>query len=269
MSCRTWRGRWRAILADVDDAAAVWAGRQEGRGIPAQVLAKAAANPWHHEVSRFAAPSEPVDTPSRSAALDLLGESGTVLDVGCGGGAASFALVGPAVHLTGVDQQQDMLDAFAAEARARGVPHRTVLGGWPGAAASAGTADVVVCHHVLHNVVDLVPFVQVLTAAARRGVVVEMMARHPMAWLDPLWLRFHDLQRPPSATTDDAVAVLREIGIRPAVQRWERADGPGRSDAAEVTRRLCLPPEAEPEVAEALEGLERSRLAATLSWSVA
>jgi SAM-dependent methyltransferase len=253
----------------VDDAAAVWRQRQEGRGIPAEILAKAAANPWHHDVGLFAAPPEPADSPSRRAALALLPDDGTVLDVGCGGGRAAFALAVRAGHVTAVDQQQDMLDAFAADARTRGVPHRTVLGRWPDVAADAGTADVVTCHHVLHNVVDLVPFVRALTAAARHGVVVEMMAEHPMAWLDPLWLRFHGLRRPPSATTEDAVAVLRDLGVDPVVQRWEREGAPGPRDAAWVARRLCLPPAAVPEVADALEGLERPGLAATLSWAAA
>jgi SAM-dependent methyltransferase len=248
-------------------AAARWTALQEGRGIPPEILARATANPWHHEVTLFAAPPEPLDTPSRRAAQALLPDGGTVLDVGCGGGAASFALAERAGHLTGADQQQDMLDAFAAEARARGVPHRTVLGRWPEAAARAGTADVVVCHHVLHNVVDLVPFLEALTAAAHRGVVVEMMGEHPMAWLDPLWARFHGLHRPPPATTDDAVAVLREVGVQPDVQRWERTLPP-RQDPAWVARRLCLPETAVPEVAAALDDLPRPRLAATLSWSV-
>jgi SAM-dependent methyltransferase len=249
-------------------AATRWAELQEGRGIPPEILARATTDPWHHEVAFFAPPVEPIDTPSRRAAGALLPDGGSVLDVGCGGGAASFALAGRAGHLTGADQQQDMLDAFAAEARARGVPHRTVLGRWPDAAPAAGTADVVVCHHVLHNVVDLVPFLEALTAAAHRGVVVEMMGQHPMAWLDPLWVRFHDLHRPDPAATDDAVAVLREIGIDPVVQRWER-DLPPRQDPAWVTRRLCLPESAVPEVAEELERLDRSRQAATLSWTVA
>ena len=249
-------------------AATRWAELQEGRGIPPEILARAPANPWHHEVTFFAPPAEPLETPSRRAAQALLPDGGSVLDVGCGGGAASFALAGRAGHLTGADQQQDMLDAFAAEARARGVPHRTVLGRWPGAAPAAGTADVVVCHHVLHNVVDLVPFLEALTAAAHRGVVVEMMGQHPMAWLDPLWVRFHDLHRPEPATTDDAVAVLHEIGIDPVVQRWER-DLPPRQDPVWVARRLCLPESAVPEVAEELERLDRSRQAATLSWTVA
>jgi SAM-dependent methyltransferase len=249
-------------------AAARWAELQEGRGIPPEILARAPADPWHHEVTFFTPPPEPVDTPSRRAAQALLPDRGTVLDVGCGGGAASFALADRAGHLTGVDQQQDMLDAFAAEATARGLPHRTVLGRWPEAAPPAGTADVVVCHHVLHNVVDLVPFLDALTAAAHRGVVVEMMAQHPMAWLDPLWARFHDLHRPVPATTDNAVGVLREIGIEPVVARWERAVPP-RQDPAWVTRRLCLPESAVPEVAEALDRLDRPRQAATLSWTVA
>jgi SAM-dependent methyltransferase len=249
----------------IGTAAAVWAERQEGRGIPPEILALAATNPWHHEVSHFAVPPQPVDTPSRRAALALLGDGGTVLDVGCGGGAAAFALVERATHVTGADQQQDMLDAFAAEATARGVPHRTVLGRWPDAAADAGTADVVVSHHVLHNVVDLPPFLRALTSAAGRGVVVEMMAQHPMAWLDPLWEQFHGLHRPPSATTDDAAAVLGELGIDPAVERWERVSPP-RQDPVWVTQRLCLPAEKIPEVDAALDRLVRPRLAATLSW---
>jgi SAM-dependent methyltransferase len=253
------------ILGRVGEAAAVWAERQEGRGIPAGILAKAETNPWHHDVGQFAAPPQPDDTPSRQAALDLLGAGGTVLDVGCGGGAAAFALAERATHVTGADQQQDMLDAFDAEAGRRGVPHRTVLGRWPEAATDAGTADVVVSHHVLHNVVDLPPFLLALTAAAGRGVVVEMMAQHPMAWLDPLWERFHGLHRPPPATTDNAVAVLRELGIEPAVQRWERVSPP-RQDPVWVTRRLCLPETSVPEVDAALDALVRPRLVATLSW---
>jgi SAM-dependent methyltransferase len=251
----------------VGDAAALWAERQEGRGIPAEILAKAETNPWQHAVGHFTPPEQPVDTPSRAAGLALLGDGGTVLDVGCGAGAAAFALAEKATQVTGADQQQDMLDAFAAAADARGMAYRTVLGRWPDVAAEAGTADVVVSHHVLHNVVDLPPFLLALTAAAHRGVVVEMMAQHPMAWLDPLWERFHDLHRPPSATTDDALAVLRELGIEPTVETWERIDPP-RQDPVWVTQRLCLPAGAVPEVEAALAGLVRPRLAATLSWQV-
>jgi SAM-dependent methyltransferase len=246
-------------------AAARWAELQSGRGIPPEILARVDWNPWHHDPGWFAPPPVPVDTPSRAAGLALLAESGSVLDVGCGGGDAAFALAIGATGLVGVDRQRDMLDVFTATARERGVTARAVLGAWPAVAAEAGAADVVVSHHVLHNVVDLPPFLQALTTAARRGVVVEMLAQHPMAWLDPLWERFHGLARPAPATADDAVAVLRELGVDADVQLWERASPP-RQDAVWVTRRLCLPPERVPEVAAALDDLSRPRTAATLTW---
>jgi SAM-dependent methyltransferase len=247
-------------------AARRWAELQSGRGIPPEILARAEHDPWHHDVTYFAAPSVPVDTPSRAAALALLGPAGTVIDVGCGGGDAAFTLVGAATHVTGVDRQQDMLDVFAADACSRGVPFRTVLGSWPDVAAEVGAADVVVSHHVLHNVVDLPPFLRALTAAARRGVVVEMLGQHPMAWLDPLWERFHGLDRPPPATTEDAVAVLHELGTHPTVTTWKRTTPP-RQDAVWVTRRLCLPSSRVAEVDAALDALARPRTAATLTWT--
>jgi SAM-dependent methyltransferase len=246
-------------------AAARWAELQSGRGIPAEILARAESDPWGFPAADFVAPAVPEHTPSRQAAVALLSSGGSVLDVGCGGGAAAFALVPPADRVTGVDRQQDMLDGFAATAAARGLAHRTVLGRWPEVAAAAGRADAVVCHHVLHNVVELPPFLLALSTAAGRGVVVEMLAQHPMAWLDPLWERFHGLRRPPSATADDAIAVLRELGIEPAVTRWDRATRP-RQDPEWVTRRLCLPAARTPEVAAALNGLVRPRAAATLAW---
>ncbi len=247
------------------EAARTWAELQRGRGVPPEILALAPADPWHHDPARFVAPDEPGDTPSRRAALDLLGAGGSVLDVGCGGGEAAFALVGHMTGVVGVDRQADMLAVFAGTARARGVPFRTVEGRWPDAAAAAGPADVVVSHHVLHNVVDLPPFLLALTAAARRGVVVEMLGQHPMAWLDPLWERFHGLRRPRPATTDDALAVLAELGVAPAVTRWERRTPP-RQDPVWVARRLCLPADRVPEVDAALDELVRPRIAATLTW---
>jgi SAM-dependent methyltransferase len=247
-------------------AAQRWAELQEGRAVPPEILAQAPASPWVHDPQDFTAPDVPYDSPSRDAGLAFLGDAGSVLDVGCGGGDAAFALVGPLTEAIGADQQQDMLDVFAAGALARGVALRTVLGRWPDVAPDAGHADVVTCHHVLHNVVDLPPFVAALTAAARRGVVVEMLTEHPMAWLDPLWVRFHGLHRPPPATTKDAVAVLRELGVEPEVTCWDRARRTPH-DPAWVARRLCLPDTLVDEVAAALAEIPpRTRTATTLVW---
>lgn len=261
------------------DAAAVWAERQAARGIPERILRHAPADPWTHDAADFTPPRTPHDTPSRAAARALAETAAartcagaSVLDVGCGGGDAALAVAwpdpSPVARVVGVDRQADMLTVFASAAAGRGLPHATVHGSWPDVAEQAGRHDVVVCHHVLHNVVDLPPFLAALTAAARPGggVVVEMLPEHPLAWLDPLWERFHGLRRPASATDADAVAVLAGMGIVPRTTRRRR---PRRRphDPARVTRRLCLPASRTAEVADALTGLPARREdAVTLAW---
>jgi hypothetical protein len=138
-----------------------------------------------------------------------------------------------------------------ADAYARCVP-----GQWPQVAGDVPAADVVTCHHVLYNVPDLAPFVTALTAHARRLVVVELTARHPLGALNELWLRFHGLTRPQSPTATDLLDILAAMDLRPACQRWQRpgsADFGSAAELADVTRRrLCLPPERTAEVAAAL-----------------
>src|SRR5206468_6423209 len=141
-------------------------------------------------VELFRAGAEHSDTPSRDVALEALPPGGAVLDVGCGGGAASFALVPPAGRVIGVDSTPEMLTEYAAEAGRRGVDHEEIAGGWPDVAARAGVADLVVCQHVFYNVSDLPPFVGALTKAARSRVVVELTATHPRTASAALWRHF-------------------------------------------------------------------------------
>jgi hypothetical protein len=150
-----------------------------------------------------------------------------------------------------------MLAAFTETAARLGRRTRTVLGTWPDVRSRTPDADVVVCGHVLYNVRDLTPFVRALTEHARRRVVVEITGSHPLSWMSDLWLRFHALARPERPTADDAEAVLRELGLEP--ERDDHLDagrGSGfdrRVDAiALVRRRLCLTPDRDPEVADAL-----------------
>jgi SAM-dependent methyltransferase len=251
-------------------AAVRWRELLTARAIPAQIRAAAPQDPTRHDPARFVPPPIPEDTPSRRAALQLLGAGGTVLDVGCGAGAAGLALLPQVSHLTGLDHAEDMVRAFEQVCTERDVPHRSVLGQWPDAAPQAGVTDVVVSHHVGYNTVELGPFVVALGTAARRGVVVELHAVHPGAWLDPLWLQFHGLNRPAPATIDDALAVVAEVGMHPQVQRWSRPAQP-RHPEAELDfslRRLCLPAQRRDEVAEAVARLgPRHRDLVTISWS--
>ncbi|MFC4003478.1 class I SAM-dependent methyltransferase [Prauserella oleivorans] len=239
-----------------------WQAQLEAWRIPESILATAEDSPWvlprHLFTRRADMLAGHPEGASFPAAWQALEKPGSVLDVGAGAGAASLPLAARCTTITAVDHDATLLAGFRARARELRVTARTVEGTWPEAAAEAGPADVVVCHHVLYNVPDPAPFVRALTVAARRLVVVELAARHPLTALADLWRHFHGLDRPDGPAAEDALAVLGELGITPAVRRWrrERSASAGHPDFAalvEVTRRrLCLPRERAGEVAEAL-----------------
>jgi SAM-dependent methyltransferase len=237
----------------MNDAAHRWADDLAAWAIPKEILAAAPESPWGLPVDLFR-PSEPdVQSVSRIRALEALGDGGTVLDVGCGAGAASFALAPIATRVVGVDEDERMLAAFAEESI---VDHDQVVGRWPDVAANVEPADVVVCHHVLYNVPDVAPFVEALTTHARRRVVVEVFDEHPLAWMNPLWRELHALDRPDRPHAADALAVIRELEPGAVMERW---DGPARAcgsiDApmfAFLRRRLCLTPDRDDELRVAL-----------------
>jgi SAM-dependent methyltransferase len=234
--------RWRAELA--------------GWAIPDDILAQAPEPPWGFPVELFRAEPDPGESPSRRKAVEVLGQGASVLDVGCGGGTAAMALVPPAELVTGVDSTPAMLTAFAEAAEAKGVAHAEHEGAWADVAPAVPVADVVVCHHVLYNVAELPPFVDALAQHARRRVVVELTAQHPLLRLAPLWRHFHGVDRPDGPDAMLAVAVLREHGIEPVVERWTRPrDVPREVYVRLNRRRLCLPESAEPQV-DALMGAE-------------
>jgi SAM-dependent methyltransferase len=249
-----------------------WREQLDGWAIPEEILAAAPESPWQFPVGLFRsrarrAGSRPA-TPSNLEAARHLPAGGTVLDVGAGGGAASLPLAGTAGRLVGVDESPGMVASFLAAAEQAGVPAEGVQGSWPEVAGRVGPADVVVCHHVLYNVADLAPFVDALTGHARRRVVAELTERHPLVGLGPLWRRFHQLDRPSGPGADDAVAALAALGLEVTRQDWETEDRLGFDDFDELVaftrRRLCLPADRDPEVAEAL--LEAGTLLVNGVW---
>ncbi len=238
--------RWRADLA-------AWA-------IPEHITSAVTESPWVLPREVFArradrqrhAPSGP----SYEREWEALAPPGSVLDVGSGAGAACLPLAARCTGLTAVDADPGMLALLSERAQAAGLGTQVVLGRWPDVAAQAPPADLVTCHHVLYNAPDLGPFLDVLTGHARRRVVVEISAAHPLVQLNPLWLHFHGLTRPEGPTAADVIAILSAMGLRARHTEWNRpgeADYPTVRELVEVTRRrLCLPAERAHEVEAAL-----------------
>jgi len=245
--------KWRADLA-------AWA-------IPEDITAAVPDSPWVLPRQVFARRAdrlmrEPAG-PSYDQAREALDPAGAVLDIGSGAGAACLPLAPYVTTVTAVDTDQAMLTLLAERAAAAGLDLHTVCGRWPDVAAQVAPADVVTCHHVTYNVSDLGPFLAALTSHARRRVVVELTAAHPLTSLNPLWLRFHGLRRPDGPTAADLLAILSEAGVRARHTEWNRpaeADYAGFAELVEVTRRrLCLPADRASEVEGALLNLGSQR----------
>lgn len=238
--------RWRADLAS-------WA-------IPGHIMAAADESPWVLPQQVFARRADRVAAAPAGASYErewaALEPPGSVLDVGSGAGAACLPLIPRSTELTAVDVEAGMLTALASRSAVLGLPARCVPGNWPEVAASIAPADLVTCHNVLYNVPELAPFVAALTVHARRLVVAEVTAEHPLVTLNPLWLKFHGLRRPVSPTADDLIEILTAMGLQPACQRWSRPGGPDYASFDELVdvtrRRLCLPGDRSAVVADAL-----------------
>ncbi len=204
-------------------AAARWARDLEAWAIPPEILAQASSSPWEFPpgiLERRADRARALETPSTTAARQQLPEGGSVLDVGCGAGAASLPLAERASLLAGIDTDARSLQEFRARAEAAGASVVTLEGRWPDVADRAPTVDVAVCNHVAYNVPDLGSFVRHLTRKTRSRVVLELTTVHPRAHLNQLWLHFHGLPRPSRPTVDDAEAVLREAGLQVHRKDW-------------------------------------------------
>ena len=239
-----------------------WRQELESWAIPPEIVAAAPESPYGFPAELFRTRGERTDdvadpSPTTERALEGLPEAGRVLDVGCGGGASSLPLAGRAGVLVGVDAQEDMLAGFLANARAAGVEAEAVHGRWPDVADRVRQVDVAVVGHVLYNVADLEPFARSLATVARRRVVYELTERHPLHWMNDLWLRFHDLERPDGPTATDALEAVAELGDDARMGLWSAPPRRGgferRVDAvALIRRRLCLDPSRDDELIDAL-----------------
>lgn len=248
---------WRAQLG-------LWA-------IPQEILDQAPEDPWIHPPALFQIPDVIIDSPSHARAREVLYEGAAVLDIGCGGGIAAFALVPPATRVIGVDHQDEMLEMFSVNARNRGVDSQIFEGFWPEVATNVPVADVAVAHHVLYNVPDVEDFLIAMSEHASKRAMLELPLKHPLSVAAPLWKHFWNLERPTQPSPELLLEVLQEIGFKPHIEVWKgemRREG-DLEKLTEYSRiRLCLPASRDAEIFEFLQSQPpvTERELATIWW---
>ena len=250
-----------------------WKSDLEAWSIPKEIIDKAPESPWIHPPSLFQIPKLIDLTPSHQKAFEVLPVNGSILDIGCGGGIAAFAMGKKAGLVIGVDHQVEMLEMFSENAKERHIDSKVYEGFWPEIESKVEVADIAVAHHVVYNVQEIVPFIKAMNSHARKRVVIEMPQHHPLSNLSEAWKFFWNLDRPVNPTPQDFVDVLSELGINAHVQLWDGQSRQERNmdDAVRFTRiRLCLPASREAEVRQFLENYPPSEIRplATIWWDL-
>ena len=232
--------RWRNL---VEGRLAEMERLQEGRGV-------LGGQYWDKRARRFSmgpmasAETDPMTSRLRRAVGGARTPTRSVLDVGSGPGRFSLIIAPRATRVTAVDPSKRMLQILRQRARDKEITNiRTVTGMWQD--VEVEPADVVLCSHVVTLVADAAPFLAKLHGAARQNVLLYVGAYSVDAVLDPFWRHFHDVPRKPGPSYVDAVKVIEELGIRPAVEVVEvraRSRHESLADAVETYRdTLVLP----------------------------
>lgn len=252
-------------------AAEIWRDQLAAWAIPKEILDQAEESPWIHPPALFEIPEIITETPSHKIAREVLSENSSVLDIGCGGGIAAFALVPPASFVIGVDHQPEMLEMFTKNANNRKIKSDVVLGFWPGVAWKTPNADLVTAHHVMYNVPQVEDFIQNMNHHALKRVVIEIPTNHPLSNMSELWRHFWDLERPTTPTYLNLIDVINELGFEPKFKVWAGQVRPEKDldQAAEFMRiRLCLPKKRFTEVKEFMQSqpIQGTRELTTIWW---
>jgi SAM-dependent methyltransferase len=187
---------------------------------------------------------------------------GRVLDVGAGTGRYAVPLAELGARVIALEPNAAMAALLGEEARARGVSIPVEQREWPAAEPEVGSADVVLCAHVVYPIADIVPFVRALDRAARSAVVMVARLGQVDEAIAHVFAAVHGEPRVPMPSLPDLYMLLLQLGfpvsatLHPFETRWAFADA--EAAVADAAGRLGVTPDSP--AWPAMESAVRSRL---------
>lgn len=264
MNSRTLCDNWERALA--------------GWAVPNEILDQISISPWRLRPENFAPSAQRAKSPTVMKIRELLKhatqpESRSVMDVGCGAGGISLAILDEVTSITAVDISGEMLESYRRsyhEAGKSQVTLKLVQGSWLTVAQASGSAGVVVCANVLYNVPNPCEFITRLNDAALIGVVIELHDNHPHSVANPAWKHFWNIDRPDKPTAGQLVEIIKSLGINPETSSFYRDSGDTFTvddDLVEsIRQRICLDASRDPEIREFLTENPVRQLKSQLIW---
>lgn len=202
-----------------------WRHQLEDWALPQELLDAVPWNPYDWPADLFARRDE--GAAARTAPERLTNEiirglaPQSLLDIGAGTGGSCLELAASGLSVTALERDGGMAAKLRAVAAERHLDVAVIEAGWPEASTLVDRFDIVTCSHVIHNVPDVVPFLEAMQNAAEQAVVIQEFEAHPWTHLRPYYRQLHDLDRPVGPTVEDLVAVLEEdLRVSPTVEYW-------------------------------------------------
>ncbi len=206
--------------------AADWASRVRAN---AEQVDRARTTPdgsdFYGPVSRmFVADPARRDDPVLEALLAIAEADDTWLDIGAGAGRYALPLALAVQEVVAVDPSQSMLEALRIGAAGVGIENvRAVHARWPPDAtlrAELGpdpVADVALIAHVGYDVEAILPFLDAMESASRKGCVAVLMVESPAAIAAPFWPLVHGEERVGLPALPQFLELLAARRVKPNV----------------------------------------------------
>jgi SAM-dependent methyltransferase len=145
------------------------------------------------------------------ALLRLVEPGDVVIDVGAGAGRHAVPLASRGAQVIAVEPSDAMRERLAARIADEQIGNLHIRGdAWPIAPPPA--ADVAYSAHVVYGVAEIGPFLEAMTAAARRRCALLLKLRAPSEAFDELFQVVHGVRRRARPAALEAFAALHQLG---------------------------------------------------------